>query len=310
MAGKLEGKSAVVTGAGVGGIGEAVSILLAKEGAKVVVNDFIARIADETVEKIKKEGGTAVANYDSVATMAGGQSIINTAVKSFGKVDILINIAGNYLVGSILDQTEADWDSQIAVHLKGAFSCTQAAAREMVKQKSGRVINVSSPTPFAYKGMASRSIAYSAAKSGIIGFTITAARHLAEYGITVNGIIPGAVTKLFPGPGGPPAGGPPGGPPPGGPHPGSPPGGSPPPGAGPRAPSLLAGMAGPEFVAPTIVYLCTDEAKDITGRFFHASAGRVGVYAHPFDLNTTNSSVYKVGQWTIDEVKEVIPRML
>ena len=301
MAGKLEGKVAVVTGGGAGGIGEAVSILLAQEGAKVVVNDYLPKIADETVEKIKKAGGTAVANYDSVATMAGGQSIINTAVKNFSKIDILTNIAGNYIVGSILDQTEADWDSQIAVHLKGAFSCTQAAAKEMVKQKSGRIINISSPTPFAYRGMGSRSIAYSAAKSGIVGFTMTSAMQLAEYGITVNGIIPGAVTKLFPGP--------PGAPRPGTPPTGGPPGGGPPAGA-PRGPSPLGAMASPEFVAPTIVYLCTDEAKDITGRFFHASGGRVGVYAHPFDLNVSNSSVYKIGQWTIDEVKEIIPRML
>ena len=293
MAGKLEGKSAVVTGGGVGGIGEAVCLLLAKEGAKVVVNDYKPQIADETVEKIKKEGGAAVANYDSVATMQGGQAIINAAVKNFGKLDILINIAGNYLVGSILEQTEADWDAQINVHLKGAFSCTQAAAREMVKQKSGRVVNVSSPTPFAYKGFGSRSIAYSAAKSGIVGFTMTAAMQLAEHGITVNGIIPGAVTKLFPGP----------------PRPAGA-AGPPPPSAASRGPSMLAGMGSPDFVAPTIVYLCTDDAKGITGRFFHASGSRVGVYAYPFDLNTTNSSVYKVGQWTIDEVKEVIPRML
>jgi len=293
MAGKLEGKSAVVTGGGVGGIGEAVCLLLAKEGAKVVVNDYKAQIADETVEKIKKEGGAAVANYDSVATMQGGQGIINAAVKNFGRLDILINIAGNYLVGSILEQTEADWDAQINVHLKGAFSCTQAAAKEMVKQKSGRVVNVSSPTPFAYKGFGSRSIAYSAAKSGIIGFTMTAAMQLAEHGITVNGIIPGAVTKLFPGPPRPAGAAAP-----------------PPPGVAPRGPSMLAGMGSPDFVAPTIVFLCTDDAKGITGRFFHASGSRVGVYAYPFDLNTTNSSVYKVGQWTIDEVKEVIPRML
>jgi NAD(P)-dependent dehydrogenase (short-subunit alcohol dehydrogenase family) len=141
--------------------------------------------------------------------------------------------------------------------------------------------------------MGSRSIAYSAAKSGIIGFTITASRQLEEYGITVNGIIPGAVTKLFPGPPGPPRGTAGGGPPP-------------PP---PRPSGLLVGMAAPEFVAPTIVYLCTDEAKGITGRFFHAAGNRVGVYARPFDIEAS-SSVYKLGQWTIDEVKEVIPRML
>jgi NAD(P)-dependent dehydrogenase (short-subunit alcohol dehydrogenase family) len=260
---------------------------MAEEGAKVVVND-IGRdadgksLADIVVDEIKKAGGTAIANYDSVATMSGGQSIINAAVSSFGKIDILVNTAGNYLVGGILDMKESDWDAVIAVHLKGLFSCTQAAAREMVKQKSGRIINISSPTPFSHRPPGSRSIAYSAAKSGVVGFTITSAVHLAEHGITVNGMIPGAITKLFP----------------------------------EQAFDRAGGAAsyrrrgGPEFVAPTIVYLCTDAAKDITGRFFYASGGGVSVYNRPFQLMGSNSVVYKMGQWTIDELKEVIPPML
>ena len=287
MAGKLEGKSAVVTGAGTGGIGEALCIALAEEGAKVVVND-IGRdsdgnsIADMVVEEITKTDGIAVANYDSVATMEGGQNIINTAVSNFGKIDILVNCAGNYLVGGILDMKEEDWDAVIAVHLKGHFICTQAAAREMMKQKSGRIINISSPTPFSYRPPGSRSIAYSAAKSGIVGFTITSAVHLEEYGITVNGIIPGAITKLFPEQAFDRAG------------------------SGPR----LRARGGPELVAPTIVYLCTDEAKNITGRFFYASGGGVSVYNRPFELMGSNTVAYKAGQWTIDELNQVIPSML
>ncbi len=286
MAGKLEGKSAVVTGGGSGGIGEAVAAALIEEGAKVVIND-IGRdadgnnLAEVVVEKLTKDGGEAVANSDSVATMEGGRNIINAAVSNFGKIDILINCAGNYLVGGILDMTEEDWDAVIAVHLKGHFSCTQAAAKEMMKQKSGRIINISSPTPFSSRFPGSRSIAYSAAKSGIIGFTITSAVHLAEHGITVNGLIPGAITKLFPemdfdrAPG----------------------------------PSFRK-RGGPEFVAPTIIYLCTDEAKDITGRFFHASGGGVSVYNRPFQLMGSNSVVYKTGQWTVDELQGVIPSLL
>ena len=287
MAKKLEGKSAVVTGAGVGGIGEALCIAFAEEGAKVVANDIgrqeaAYEIADKVVEEVTKAGGTAVANYDTVATMEGGQNIINTAVSNFGKIDILVNCAGNYLVGGILDMKEEDWDAIIAVHLKGHFSCTQAAAKEMMKQKSGRIINISSPTPFSHRPPGSRSIAYSAAKSGVVGFTITSAVHLEEYGITVNGIIPGAITKLFPempfdraGSG-----------------------------------SRIRARGGPELVAPTIIYLCTDEAQNITGRFFYASGGGVSVYNRPFQVMGSNTVAFKPGKWTVDELNEVIPSML
>ena len=286
MPGQLEGKSAVVTGGGSGGIGEAVAASLLEEGAKVVINDIGKdadgnNLADAVVEKLTKGDGTAVANTDSVATMEGGRKIVDAAVSNFGKIDILINCAGNYLVGGILDMTEEDWDSVIAVHLKGLFSCTQAAAKEMVKQNSGRIINFSSPTPFSSRPPGSRSISYSAAKSGVIGFTITSAIHLAQYGITVNGLIPGAITKLFPemdfdrAPG----------------------------------PSFRK-RGGPEFVAPTIIYLCTDEAKEVTGKFFHASGGGVSVYNQPFQLMGSNSVVYKTGQWTVDELKGVFPSLL
>lgn len=287
MAGKLKGKSAVVTGSGTGGIGEALCTALSEEGARVVVND-VGRdsegnyIADKVAEKINKTGGTAVANYDTVATMEGGRKIINTAVENFGMIDILVNCAGNYLVGGILDMKEEDWDAIIAVHLKGHFSCTQAAAKEMMKRKNGRIINISSPTPFSHMPPGSRSIAYSAAKSGIVGLTITSAVHLAEHGITVNGIIPGAITKLFPEQDFDRAG------------------------SGPR----LRARGGPEMVSPTIVYLCTDEAENITGRFFFASGGGVSVFNRPFQLTSSNTVAYKMGKWSIDELNQVIPSML
>ena len=141
----LKGKSAVVTGGG-GGIGKEVALALASEGASVVVND-ISRdaegrsLADEVVNEIIKARGIAVANHDSVATMKGGENIIKTATSNYGRIDILINCAGNFKVAPIFEMSEEDWDSIMAVHLKGHFSCIRAAAIEMIPQKNGRIIN-------------------------------------------------------------------------------------------------------------------------------------------------------------------------
>ena len=141
MTDKLQGKSAVVTGGG-RGIGRGIALALASEGAKVVVNDIFrdtdgTNVADKVVEEITKAKGTAVANYDSVASMAGGENIIRTVTSNFGRIDILANVAGNYLSMPALEMTEEAWDSTMAVHLKGHFTCSKAAAMEMAKQKSG-----------------------------------------------------------------------------------------------------------------------------------------------------------------------------
>lgn len=276
----LKSKSAVVTGAGSGGIGREVALALAMEGVKVVVND-IARgadgvsIADEVVQEIVQAGGTAVANYDSVATMEGGERIIKTAIDNFGRIDILVNCAGNFLHKSIVDMTGDEWDSLNVVHLKGHFSCCKAAALEMIKQKSGRIINISSPAAGGGGGNA----AYSAVKAGILGFTSALSLELNKYGITVNAILPSAETKLF---------------------------------SGPRSienvPDPL--WLEPEYVAPIILYLATDEAQNITNRFFYASGGDVCIYAPPLQLpGGAHMFIRKMGKWTIDELDEVISRM-
>ena len=152
---KLSGKVAVVTGAGSGiGIGREVALMMASEGAKVVVNDVSikedgSRGADEVVAIITKAKGTAVPNYDSVATMDGAYNIIRTAISNFGRIDILVNTAANWLLKPTVETTEADWDSVIGVHLKGIFGCTQAAIKEMIKQGSGgRIINFTSNAAF------------------------------------------------------------------------------------------------------------------------------------------------------------------
>ncbi len=284
MAQKLLNKSAVVTGAGSGGIGQAVALALTAEGAGVVVND-IGRdpdgnnIADKVVKEIKEAGGKAVANYDSVATMEGGENIIKTAISSFGRIDILVNCAGNYKRMPALEMTEKEWDSLINVHLKGHFACSMAAIREMVKKKSGRIINFSSRAAMSGGG----NIAYGSAKAGIVGLTLALALELKEHGITVNCIVPSADTKLFPGP----------------------------------RPKMIGGSLPPslwiepDYIAPVVAYLATDEAKDINGRLFYASGGDICIYSTPMDLGgQTNIFIRKIGKWNIDELIAVVPPLL
>lgn len=284
MTQRLKGKSAVVTGAGNPvGIGRAVAIALAAEGAKVVVND-IGRdkngksAADTVVEEIIKAKGTAVANYDSVATMQGGENIIKTATSNFGRIDILVNCAGNFFPKRIFETTEQEWDSILAVHLKGHFACTKAAVLEMMKQKSGRIINFSSRGATIGGG----SAVYSTAKAGILGFTSALAADLKEFNITVNAILPSAVTGLFPW-------------------------------AKKRMEDNLpvASSTEADYVAPMVAYLATDEAQGITGRFIYASGGDICIYPRPL-LLPGDSTVFirKPGKWTIDEIGQVIPQLL
>jgi NAD(P)-dependent dehydrogenase (short-subunit alcohol dehydrogenase family) len=284
MAQKLIGKVAVITGAGSqAGIGKEVALAMAAEGAKVVVND-IARDpdgtsgADRVVEEIRKAKGTAVANYDSVATMAGAQNIIKTAISNFGRIDILLNAAGNFLIKPTVDYTEAEWDAVMDVHLKGYFGCTQAALREMMKQKSGgRIINIASNAAFTPGLGPGPAIAYCAAKAGVLGFTWMLSLEMKEHGITVNAITPVAVTGLFPIPG-----------------------------------RVVDGvqMFGPEFVAPIIVYLATDEAKDITGQIIYSGSGDLCIYALPLKTPGPHQYLHKMGKWTVDELVEIMPRMV
>jgi 3-oxoacyl-[acyl-carrier protein] reductase len=200
MAKRLAGKVAVVTGAG-RGIGRGEALLLAQQGAKVVVNDLggapTGEGADKSVaqmvaDEIKAAGGEAVANTDSVTTMEGGKAIIDTAIKNFGRLDILINNAGNLRPKPIWEMTEQDWDLVIAVHLKGTFCCTRHAAPIFRQQRSGVIVNTASESGLGHYGMAS----YSAAKEGIVGFTRTVARDLGQFNVRVNAIRPRANTRM------------------------------------------------------------------------------------------------------------------
>lgn len=188
---KLENQVALVTGAG-RGIGKAVAKALAAEGATVIVNYHGSeQRATETVKEIEEAGGKAVAFRCDVADFTACKDMLDTIVKEQGHLDILVNNAGITRDGLLMKMTEEDFDSVISTNLKGAFNCTRHIARQMIKQRSGRIINISSVS--GVLGNAGQAN-YSASKAGIIGLTKAAAREMASRGITVNAIAPGFIT--------------------------------------------------------------------------------------------------------------------
>jgi NAD(P)-dependent dehydrogenase (short-subunit alcohol dehydrogenase family) len=198
----LEGKVAIITGAG-GGIGRAHALLFAKEGAKVVVNDLggardgegqDAHAAQIVVDEIKKAGGQAVANWDSVATAVGANALVKTAIDAFGGADVLVNNAGILRDKSFLKMDEAMWDAVVAVHLKGTFLASQAFAKQAVAQgRGGRIVNTTSVSGMLGNfGQAN----YAAAKAGIYGLTRTISIELQKHRITANALAPVAKTRM------------------------------------------------------------------------------------------------------------------
>jgi NAD(P)-dependent dehydrogenase (short-subunit alcohol dehydrogenase family) len=197
----FENKVAIVTGAGAG-IGKEYAVELARRGAGVVVNDLGGArdgsgashlAADKVVEEIKAAGGQAVANYDSVATMEGGQNIVQTALDQFGTVDILINNAGILRDKSFLKMSEAEWDQVVSVHLKGAFCVTQPAVKIMKEKNYGRVVFTSS-TSGLYGNFGQTN--YGAAKMGVVGIMNSLKIEVAKYNVMVNSIAPNALSRM------------------------------------------------------------------------------------------------------------------
>jgi len=246
--GRLEGKAAVVTGGG-RGIGRAVCLAFAREGADVVVN-FASKEqpAQEVVAMIEKMGRRAIAVKGNVAVKSDAEMIIKTCVDQFGKIDILVNNAGATRPSMLYKMTEEQWAEIIDIHLKGPFLCIQAASKYMMEQKYGKIINVTSAAGISgTKGQ----INYSSAKGGIIALTKSAARELAGYGITVNVVSPGYVStemteKIR---------------------------------TDPKLREIYMGrillgrFAEPEEVAPTFVFLASDEANYITGQLICVDGG-------------------------------------
>jgi NAD(P)-dependent dehydrogenase (short-subunit alcohol dehydrogenase family) len=252
----LAGKVAIVTGAG-RGIGRAHALALADAGAKLVVNDLGASLAGEggdlspaqqVVQEIEARGGEAVADGANVADFAQAAQTVQTALDAFGRLDILVNNAGILRDRMIVNMTEDEWDSVIAVHLKGHFAPTRHAAahwRERAKagdDVKGRVINTSSPSGvFGNIGQAN----YGAAKAGIAGFTVIVAQELQRYGVTVNCLAPNARTRMteetF----------------------------------DMSAPDGGFDPLDPSNMSPLVVALSSDEAQSITGQVFHVWGGAI-----------------------------------
>jgi NAD(P)-dependent dehydrogenase (short-subunit alcohol dehydrogenase family) len=287
----LEGKVEVVTGAG-RGIGRAVALALAGEGARVVVADYGGALdarqagssgpADEVVAEIKASGGEAVACAEDVATMEGGRRIVQAAVDSFGRIDGLVCFAGIMVQKYMWELDESDWDDVIAVHLKGHFSCAQAAARVMMPQGSGKLVFISSGS---YAGIASQP-SYSAAKAGILGFTWSCASALYPHGITTNCVVPSAATRMsdktfsdyIPL--------------------------SDQPGETVRSDLAAGTYRDPAHIAPIIIYLLSDAANEVNGQVFRAVRFQIDRLG---DLQY-DQSIVSDGPWDLETLFERFPK--
>jgi NAD(P)-dependent dehydrogenase (short-subunit alcohol dehydrogenase family) len=276
----LAERVAVVTGGG-RGIGREISLLMARSGARVVVNDHGGREdgsggesspADAVVKEIQAAGGQARASYESVASMAGGRRIVETALDAFGRLDIVVNNAGIVRDRMIFNMTEEEWDSVIAVHLKGSFAVTRAAAPHFRERRWGRFVNMTSTSGLVGNvGQAN----YAAAKLGIAGLTRVTALDMARYNVTANCISPFAWTRLI--------------------------------GTIPTdTPEQKARVAKlermtPRDIAPLAVYLASDAAAHVSGQIFGVRGKEIFVFSQPRPVR----SVHHAEGWSPEQLAEV-----
>ena len=288
----LKDKVAVITGAG-RGIGRGVAKLMAEEGAKVVVADLGVNVdgsgqddspAAQVVREIQDTGGSAVACYENVAHMDGGERIVQSAIDNFGKLDIVVTPAGILRDRMVFNMTEQEWDDVIAVHMKGTFTVVKHASILFRQQRSGRIITFSSTSGLiGNSGQAN----YGAAKDGIAGFTRVVARDLGRYGVTANAISPAADTRM----------------------------------TGTvseesRAIRAQRGIAGagvrsemrrdPDDIAPFVTWLASDEAGHVNGHVFHVAGGMVALMNDPEPVKT----IHKEGRWDVEEIIRIFPQSL
>ena len=286
MGDRLKNKVAIVTGSGQG-IGKAIAVAMAKEGAKVVINDYIREYAETTAKEIIDREGQAVPFCGSIAEFEVARKLVQTAVDNFGKLDILVNNAGGVdTLCRVWDMTEEDWDRTISIHLKGSFNCIRHSCPLMMQQRWGRIINTTSS---AWLTVLEHS-QYGAAKAGTVGLTRAVARDIGEYGVTCNAYAPTAMTQRMSN-------------------------------EDNMARIRRAYEAGlytkqryeelispppPETIPPFIIYLCTDEAADINGQVFDVTGGNIAIYSQPIKKKT----ISKEGLWTIEELVELVPKVL
>tara|TARA_B100000929_G_scaffold26459_1_gene19672 strand:- start:7857 stop:8765 length:909 start_codon:yes stop_codon:yes gene_type:complete len=281
---RLNGKIAIVTGAG-RGIGKEISLKFAEEGAKVIVNDLggerdgtgEGKVADNVVKEILDNGGEAVANYDSVGSVQGGQNIFQTALNSFGGLDILINNAGILRDKTLYNMEESEWDAIMEVHLKGHYNCTRPFVRYIKDNNrlNCRIINMSSVSGlFGNFGQTN----YGAAKAGIAGFTRSLALEVTKYKCTVNTLSPGAATRL--------------------------------------TLDLInaAGREydendwtqGPEQIAPVVTWLCSEDAQEVTSQIIHSQGGILGIMQQPAVIKSFTTD----NLWTLELLDKLIPELI
>lgn len=280
----LEGKVAVVTGSG-RGIGRAYAQALAQAGCAVVINDVDGDVAEETADAIARAGGRVVAEVCAVGSSEAADQVVNGAVRAFGHLDIMCTNAGILRDKVLWKMTDEDFDSVIETHMRGTFTCARAAAVRMREQgRGGRIVVVSS---WAGQRGNFGQTNYAGAKAGIAAFARTWAMELARAEITVNAIVPNAITRMI----------------------ASIPGMAEMVDAaekGEPLPDLIRkqmGMGMPEDVAPLLVFLCSDAAKEVTGQCIGLGGDKLSLWAHPQEI----SAAYRDGGWTADAIAEVWP---
>src|SRR5579859_5033173 len=284
--GRLDGRVAIVTGAG-RGIGRSVAILLARQGAAVVVNDLGSAVdgsgsdtgpAGAVAEEIGAAGGEAVANGADVSDHAAAEALIASAIERFGRLDVLVNVAGILRDRMVFNMTEQEWDDVIRVHLRGTFNTTKFAAAHWRSVRDAgaqnRIINFTSVS--GLHGAPGQPN-YAAAKMGIVGLTMSCANSLAKYGVTVNAISPGAATRMT---------------------------------ASVPDERRRGGLPAesdersPGNVAPIVAYLASEQSGWITGRVIHSSGYEVSLYSNPQPV----SRIIGTSAWDVDALAAQVER--